>query len=77
MGRVSKEKDTMKAYHDIKNLHFSGEYMILTIDGEENSLYLMSAETKMIMSVNLISKKKSLIIDVGERPSWMTMMGER
>ncbi len=25
----------MKAYHDIKNLHFSGEYMILTIDGEE------------------------------------------
>ena len=25
----------MKAYHDIKNLHFSGEYMILTIDGDE------------------------------------------
>ena len=25
----------MKAYHEIKNLHFSGEYMILTIDGDE------------------------------------------
>jgi len=25
----------MKAHHDIKNLHFSGEYMILTIDGDE------------------------------------------
>ena len=25
----------MKACHDIKNLHFSGEYMILTIDGDE------------------------------------------
>ena len=25
----------MKAYHDIKNLHFSGEYMILAIDGDE------------------------------------------
>jgi hypothetical protein len=25
----------MRAYHDIKNLHFSGEYMILTIDGDE------------------------------------------
>ncbi len=25
----------MKTYHDVKNLHFSGEYMILTIDGEE------------------------------------------
>jgi Protein of unknown function (DUF2442) len=35
MGRVSKEKGPMKAYHDIKNLHFSGEYMLLAIDGEE------------------------------------------
>jgi hypothetical protein len=35
MGRVSKEKRPMKAYHDIKNFHFSGEYMILAIDGEE------------------------------------------
>ena len=25
----------MKAYHDIKNLHFSGDYIILTIDGDE------------------------------------------
>jgi len=25
----------MKAYHDIKNLHFSGEYMILTIDADQ------------------------------------------
>ncbi len=25
----------MKAYHEIRNLHFSGEYMILTIDGDE------------------------------------------
>ena len=25
----------MKAYHDIKNLHFSGEYIVLTIDGNE------------------------------------------
>jgi hypothetical protein len=28
----------MKAYHDIKNLHFSGEYMVLTIDGAEKRL---------------------------------------
>ena len=25
----------MKAYHEIKDLHFVGEYMVLTIDGEE------------------------------------------
>lgn len=28
----------MKAYHEIRNLHFSGEYMILTIDGAEKRL---------------------------------------
>ena len=27
----------MKAYHDIKNLHFSGDYIILTIDGDEKT----------------------------------------
>ena len=25
----------MKVYHDIKNLHFHGEYILLTIDGQE------------------------------------------
>jgi hypothetical protein len=25
----------MKAYHDIKNLHFDGEYMVITVDGKE------------------------------------------
>ena len=28
----------MKAYHEIANLHFSGEYMVLTIDGTEKKL---------------------------------------
>lgn len=28
----------MKAYHDIKNLHFSGDYIILTIDGDEKKV---------------------------------------
>jgi hypothetical protein len=30
----------MKSYHDVKNLHFSGEYMILTVDGEEKRIRL-------------------------------------
>jgi hypothetical protein len=37
MGRVSKEDAAMKAYHDVKNLRFNGECMILVIDGEERS----------------------------------------
>jgi hypothetical protein len=27
----------MKVYHDVKNLHFSGNYIILTIDGDEKT----------------------------------------
>jgi hypothetical protein len=38
VGRVSKEAAAMKAYHDIRNLHFSGEYMVLTVDGTEKRL---------------------------------------
>ena len=30
----------MKSCHDIKNLHFSGEYLILTVDGEEKRIRL-------------------------------------
>jgi hypothetical protein len=30
----------MKPYHTIDNLHFSGEFMILTIDGEEKRVKL-------------------------------------
>jgi hypothetical protein len=28
----------MKPYHNIENLHFSGDHMILTIDGEEKRI---------------------------------------
>jgi hypothetical protein len=30
----------MKPRHDIKNIHFSGEYLILTVDGEERRIRL-------------------------------------
>jgi hypothetical protein len=30
----------MKPYHDIENLHFSGEFIVLTIDGEEKRIKL-------------------------------------
>ncbi|WP_028894671.1 DUF2442 domain-containing protein [Syntrophorhabdus aromaticivorans] len=28
----------MESYHDVKNVHFSGECLILTIDGEERKV---------------------------------------
>jgi hypothetical protein len=30
----------MKPCHDVKNLHFSGDYLILTVDGEEKRIRL-------------------------------------
>ena len=49
----------------------------MTIDGEENSLVLLSAENRKLMTLNLISKKITAETDVGENPAWLTMMGER
>ena len=49
----------------------------MTIDGEENNLYLVSPETRTVMSINLISRKISKLTDVGEYPAGAAMMGER
>ncbi len=49
----------------------------MTIDGEENSLYLVSPETNTVMTINLISRKITGQTDAGEYPTWITMMGER
>ncbi len=49
----------------------------MTIDGEENSLYLVSPETNTVMTINLISRKITGQTDAGEYPTWVTMMGER
>jgi YVTN family beta-propeller protein len=49
----------------------------MTIDGEENNLYLVSPETKMVMTINLTSRKITALIDVGESPAGVAMMGER
>jgi hypothetical protein len=37
----------MKAYHHIKNLHFSGEYMILTIDGNEKKFRIKGISSSL------------------------------
>lgn len=49
----------------------------MTIDGEENNLYMINPEIKTMMVINLISKKMVSEIDVGEGPYWVTVMGER
>jgi hypothetical protein len=50
----------MKPYHDIKNLHFSGEFMILTVDGEEKRV-----NTKDISAVlDRASEKEKVTFEI-------------
>jgi len=49
----------------------------MTIDGEANTLFLVSAEKKKLMTISLISKKVVAETDTGGDPTWVTMMGER
>ncbi len=49
----------------------------LTIDDQENSLMLLSSESRTLTSVNINTRKTLFIIDVGEDPYQVTLMGER
>ena len=40
----------MKTYHEIKNLHLSGEYMTLTIDGDEKKFRIKDISSILDMA---------------------------
>jgi hypothetical protein len=49
----------------------------MTIDGDENNLYMVNPDMKSLMVSRLVRKKVFSEMDVGESPYWVTMMGER
>jgi YVTN family beta-propeller protein len=49
----------------------------MTIDGDENNLYMVNPEMKSVMVSRLVRKMIIFEMDVGEGPYWVTMMGER
>jgi YVTN family beta-propeller protein len=55
----------------------TSDIVYMTIDGEGNNLFLVSADKNMLMAISLTSKKIVLETDVGENPTWVTMKGER
>ncbi len=59
----------MKAYHDVKNLHFSGEYMILTIDGEEKKFRINDISSTLARA-SLIEKNAYKIPPSGYGIHW-------
>lgn len=40
----------MKEYHNIKSLHFRGDYMILTIDGNEKQFIIKEISSALAMA---------------------------
>lgn len=58
-------------------INTGGGISYMTIDGQENNLHMINPGMKTLVSSNLIRKKVVSIIDVGEGPYWVTMMGER
>jgi YVTN family beta-propeller protein len=54
-----------------------GTVNYMTIDDEENNLYMVSSELRRIIVSNLVRKKILYEIDVGEAPYWVSVIGER
>jgi YVTN family beta-propeller protein len=61
----------------VDSIRTGGGIVYMTIDGEENNLYMVNPETKSVLISNLVRKGIVAEIDVGEGPYWVTMMGER
>lgn len=49
----------------------------MTADGDGNNLFMVTPDRKAVLVANLTSKRIVGEIDVGDDPSWVTMMGER
>jgi hypothetical protein len=80
---LGRKNDTVVEAYDpfsfvpVDFINTGGGICYMTIDGQENNLHMINPGTKTLMSSNLISKKMVFIIDVGESPYWVTVMGER
>jgi len=80
---LGRKNDTVVEAYDpfsfvpVDFINTGGGISYMTIDGEVNNLCMVSPGMKALMGSNLISKKMVFIIDVGESPYWVTMMGER
>lgn len=54
-----------------------GEAAFITIDGEENTLWIVVPETDRILAVGLAGKRRAAEVDLGDEPRRVTLMGER
>ncbi len=80
---VSRKGDTRIEVHEPFSLNLLdylpalSDVAYVTIDGESNNLFLLSPEKRRLQAVSLVSRKAVTETDIGEDPTWVTMMGER
>jgi YVTN family beta-propeller protein len=80
MGRAH---DTVVEVYDpfsfvaVDSINTGGSITYMTIDGDENNLFLVNPDMKSLMFSSLVRKRIISEIDVGESPYWVSMMGER
>ena len=65
------------AFVPVDVIRTGGTIAYMTIDSEENNLYLVNEDKKSLMVNNLVRKRIAYEIDVGENPYWVVVMGER
>ena len=58
-------------------LDAGGGVSYMAIDGDTNSLLMVSPDKERVVAASLIGKRTLWAIDVGEAPYWATVMGER
>jgi flagellar biosynthesis regulator FlbT len=61
----------------IDTIEAQGSAMFLTIDNEENSLFAVLPDKKVLQKINLISKQVLSEIEVGKGAYAVVVMGER
>jgi len=80
MGRG---RDTIVEVYDtfsfvvVDSINTGAGITYMTIDGDENNLYMVNPEMKSVMVSRLVRKKVIFEMDVGESPYWVSIMGER
>jgi YVTN family beta-propeller protein len=61
----------------IDTIPVGGEAVFMTIDGQERNLFALLPDKKVLKKINLVSKKISAQIDVGDAGYAVVVMGER
>jgi YVTN family beta-propeller protein len=65
------------SFQPVDRIPTDGTVTYMTIDGDENNLYLVIPVRKTVRAVNLVSRKTAFEIDFCANPTYVAVMGER